>query len=69
MFPYWSAPPSVLREWARPQDAEPALDDKVHLSTLAVRAGEGIGSLLSRINCSTRAFLTSRAADSQPSPC
>jgi hypothetical protein len=69
MFPYWSAPPSLLREWTRPQDAGPALDDKVHFSSLAVRAGESVGSLLGRLGCYVRAFLTSRAADSQPSAC
>jgi hypothetical protein len=69
MFPYWNAPPSLLRIWACPNDPGPALDDKLHLSSLAVLAGEKLGSLLGRIGCSVRALLSSRAADSRLSPC
>jgi hypothetical protein len=69
MFPYWSAPPSLLRIWARPEDHVPALDDKFHLGSLAVRAGEEFGSLLGRIGCYVQALLASRAADSQLSAC
>jgi hypothetical protein len=69
MFPYWNAPPSLLRIWACPEDPGPALDDKFHLSWLAVWAGEEFGSLLDRIGCYVRALLSSRAADSRLSAC
>jgi hypothetical protein len=65
MFPYWSAPPSLLRIWACPKDPVPALDDKFHLGSLAVWAGEEFGSLLRRIGCYVRDILSSHAADPQ----
>jgi hypothetical protein len=63
MFPYWSAPPSLLRVWADSRDPVPVPDDKIHFSSLAVRAGEELGSILSRIGCYARALLSSHAAD------
>jgi hypothetical protein len=69
MFQYWSAPPSLLRIWVCPEDPVPALDDKFHLGSLAVWAGEEFGSLLGRIDCYVRALLASRTADSQLSGC
>ena len=69
MFQYWSAPPSLLRTWAAPQEPVPTLDDKIHLTSLAVQAGEKIGSLLDRVGCYARALFSSRAADSQLSAC
>jgi len=69
MFPYWSAPPSLLRIWARSQDPDPALDDKVHFGSLVAWAGEEIGSLLGRIGCYVQALLSSHAVDSQLSHC
>jgi hypothetical protein len=69
MFPYWNAPPSLLRIWACPEDAGPTLDDKLHFSSLAVRAGEELGSLLGLIDCFVRTLLSSRAADSRLSAC
>jgi hypothetical protein len=69
MFPYWSAPPSLLRIWACPEDPGQALDDKVHLGSLAVWAGGESVSLLGRIDCYVRALFSSRAADSRLSAC
>jgi hypothetical protein len=69
MFQYWSAPPSLLRTWASTEEQDAALDDKLHFSSLAVRGGEAIGSLLGRIECYVRAILSSRAADRQISAC
>jgi hypothetical protein len=63
MFPYWNAPPSLLRIWACSGDPVPALDDKLHFGLLAVWAGEEFGSRLSQIGCYVRALLFSRAAD------
>jgi hypothetical protein len=69
MFPYWNAPPSLLRAWASPDDPDRALDDKLHFSSLAVLAGEKLGSLLGQIRCYLRAVSTFRVVDSQPSGC
>jgi hypothetical protein len=69
MFPYWNAPPSLLRAWARRDDTDPVLDDKIHFSSLVVLAGEKLGSLLGRIRCYIRAILSSRAADRRLSAC
>jgi hypothetical protein len=69
MFQYWSAPPSLLRTWAYPQDPDPALDDKLHLGSLAVWAGEEFGSFFGQIGCYVRALFSSRAADSRLSAC
>lgn len=63
MFQYWSAPPSLLRVWACPEEPFPAIDGRFRFDPPAVRAGEGWGSRLSRIGCYVRARLFSRAAD------
>jgi len=69
MFQYWSAPPSLLRTWACPEEPDPALDDKLHFGSLAVWALEEFGSLRGRIGCYVRAILSSRAAGTQTSGC
>ena len=69
MFPYWSAPPSLLRIWACPLDPDPAHDDQVHFRSLVTLAGEAVGSLLSQAGCFVRAVLSSRAAETRLSGC
>lgn len=63
MFQYWSAPPSLLRIWACPQDPFPAIDGRSRSGSPAVHAGDKCGSRLGRIGCYVRALLFSRAAD------
>ena len=63
MFNYWSAPPSLLRVWACPEEPSPAIDSRFHFGSSAVRAGDECGSRLSRIGCYVRALFFSRAAD------
>jgi hypothetical protein len=69
MFQYWSAPPSLLRTWACPEEPDPALDDKVHFGSLAAWAGEELGSFLDRISCFVGGLLSSRVADPRLSDC
>jgi hypothetical protein len=66
MFPYWSAPPSLLRIWARPEDPFPMIDGRFRLGAPAVQAGHEYGSRLSRIDSYVRALFFSRAADARP---
>jgi hypothetical protein len=69
MFPYWNAPPSLLRIWACPDDSVTARDDKLHFSSLAVLAGEKLGSLLGQIRCHVWTLVYSRTADSSMPAC
>jgi hypothetical protein len=69
MFPYWSAPPSLLRVWACPEEPDPALDDKLHFRSLVFLAVEGFGALLSRVGCYVQGALASRAAETRLSGC
>ena len=57
MFPYWSAPPSLLRTWASPDDSVRARDDKLHFRSLAVQAGEELGSFLGDARCYVRCYV------------
>lgn len=63
MFPYWSAPPSLLRIWVCPEDAFPATDDRSRSSSPAAQAGDERGSRSRGIERYMRALLFSRAAD------
>lgn len=63
MFNYWSAPPSLLRIWARPEEPFPVTDGRFRFGSLAVPAGDECGSRLSQIDRYVRALLFSRAAD------
>jgi hypothetical protein len=69
MFQYWSAPPSLLRIWACPEDPFPAIDGRFRFASPAVRAGDKYGSRLSQIGCYVRALLFSRAADPRLRAC
>jgi hypothetical protein len=69
MFSYWSAPPSLLRIWACPEEPDPAYDDKLHFRSLVILAGEGIITILGRMGCSVQALLSSRVADTRLSGC
>jgi hypothetical protein len=63
MFMYWSAPPSLLRIWACPDDPFPAIDGRFRLGSPAFQAGDECGFRLSRIGGYVRALLFSHAAD------
>ena len=63
MFMCWSAPPSLLRIWACPEDPFPAIDGRFRSGSPAVQADDECGSRLSRIGCYVRALLFSRAVD------
>jgi hypothetical protein len=69
MFQYWSAPPSLLRVWARPEEPSPAMDGRFRFGSPAVKAREECGSRLSRIGRHVRALFFSRKADSRLSTC
>ena len=69
MFQYWSAPPSLLRAWARPEEPTPAMDGRFRFGSPAVRADDECGSRLSRIRSYVRDLFASRAARSRLSPC
>ena len=62
MFNYWSAPPSLLRVWACPDESFPAIDGRFRFSSPSAQAGGERDSRLSRIGCYVRA-LFSRPVD------
>lgn len=61
MFPYWSAPPSLLRIWACPEDPAPMIDSRFRLGSPAVRAAEDSDSHLGRVGSYVRALFPARA--------
>jgi hypothetical protein len=65
MFMYWSAPPSLLRIWACPEEPFPAGDGRFRFGSPAARADDECGSRLGRIGSYVRALFFSRAADPQ----
>ena len=69
MFPYWSAPPSLLRIWACPEAPDPTRDDQLHFRSLVTLAGEAFGALLIQAGCFVRAVLSSHAAETHLSGC
>jgi hypothetical protein len=70
MFPYWSAPPSLLRIWACPDEPSPAIDSRFRFRSPDLRArGEWMAHLVSRIGCHLRSLRFSRPANRQLPAC
>jgi hypothetical protein len=69
MFAYWSAPPSLLRIWACPEDPFPQIDARFRVGSPTVQAGEVRGSRLSRIGRYVQARLFSRHTDAELAAC
>ena len=62
MFNYWSAPPSLLRVWARPEEPSAAMDGRFRFGSSAGKAGDEGVSRLGRIGSYVQALLFSRTA-------
>lgn len=72
MFNYWSAPPSLLRTWACPEEPSPAADGRFRFGSPAgmTRVAHDKEELHpSRIGGYLRALLFSRAAGPQLPAC
>jgi hypothetical protein len=69
MFNYWSAPPSLLRVWACPEEPSPAVDGRFRFESPAVRAAYKDSSRLGRIGSYVRALFFSRAAEPRVPAC
>jgi len=63
MFNYWSAPPSLLRVWARPEEPSAAMDGRFRFGSSVGKAGDEGVSRLGRIGSYVQALLFSRTAD------
>ena len=69
MFNYWSAPPILLRTWARPEEPSAAIDGRFTFGSSAEGTAEKRESRLSRIGCYLRALLVSRSAEPEMPAC
>jgi len=69
MFNYWSAPTTLLRAWACPEEPSAAADGRFRFGSSAKVTSGKEDSRLSRLGCSLRALLFSRAVDPQMPAC
>jgi hypothetical protein len=69
MFNYWSAPPSLLRAWACPEEPSAAVDGRFRFGSSVRAALDKDDSRLGRFGCYVRALFFSRTADPQMPAC